>query len=286
MNTRVQYWHSALQDYLRESYLYHPETGHVVRRHKNRGPIGSVTKNYDLLMGATFEGKQYMIRVVKLAYFLQTGKQYHKFDWKDGDKLNNRFDNIVPIGREVMEELNYPTSIEDRTSEYVRRQFQERMQLREEYLQDIAQKKKVWEDERRYTRKVIAVKNPEFLESKKRMDEQAKRNVELEAAQAARPPEKWREGLPTYTTVKIAQAFMEDCNTFSSEPLSFSELITRFIQEKGKGDMKAQLNEYDEKWRADRFWCAYCLTHLEEYGEQSITSLLNQYKWRQPAVTA
>lgn len=98
---KLQFWHGSLREFLTSNYEYDMDSGLVSRKRdlygerKSEKPIGSTSASGDKVVVALFEEKQWMIRVVKLAVFLMTGEQHQRFSFRDGDKMNTIWENIV-----------------------------------------------------------------------------------------------------------------------------------------------------------------------------------------------
>ncbi len=102
-----RYWTPEECALLRAKYRYDPTTGRVARVVPEwqswPDPIGSMNGSGQLVATIPLNGVQTIVRVTKLAYLLATGKQVHKFAWKDRDRTNNRLDNLIPLGEEIVD---------------------------------------------------------------------------------------------------------------------------------------------------------------------------------------
>lgn len=111
-NSNLSYWPVEIQEELRKNFSYDAEKGEVrrvvppARGPRQRGAVGSVTSNGELVMTIKVLGKQTTFRMAKVAVLLATGKQYKNIAFKDGNRMNLKWDNLVPIGEPLTEEDN------------------------------------------------------------------------------------------------------------------------------------------------------------------------------------
>lgn len=298
MNYAIQYWPPGLQEYLKNNYRYEPATGFVTRRLKDKGPVGSITKNNDLLIGVTFEGKQWMLRVTKLAYFLATGQQFHKFAWKDDNKLNNELSNLVPIGKELQPDMIYNVALEDQMTDRLRTQHQRQLEATIKYRQDVIDKREKFEEQRKYELRQKIVYSPEMLAWKKMHDEKKKIEYEKELAEAKRVKSKeeletvakkgqefidkckttWRNGIFTGCSRKQADLFIQHCNEYSGQPMTVEELFAN-IPKLGYAQWE-EAQEHMEKWIVDRHWVAYWFHWEKENGTDTINRAIARYQYK------
>lgn len=301
MNYAIQYWSPALQQYLKDAYRYEPSNGFVTRRLKDRGPVGSLTKNNDLLLGVTFEGRQYMIRVTKLAYFLQTGKQFHRFVWKDDNKLNNAFENLMAVGKELEPDMTYDAALEDRMSEQMRIRFLRQKEAQLKMQEKTIEAKVSYEQMKKFNGvRLMPLMSPEMMELKKRRDEKEKQEMLAQEREAKRVKNKeeldaiaqknaafiekckttWRNGLYTGGNRKQADMFMEHCNLYSGVVKTHEELWQEILA-MGDKSMEA-LAEDMEKWEYDRYFVAIQYHWLAEkaIAEYNLDNFLKDYKYK------
>jgi len=111
------------------NYVYDRESGFVTRKYygkrgpKREGPIGTVSKSKELLINIMWEGVQITVRLAKLAAFLETGVVYERVMKKDCNNMNNKWDNLIPLGPEDTDgsiaKLN-----EESVAEFKRRKYE------------------------------------------------------------------------------------------------------------------------------------------------------------------
>ncbi len=117
---RILYWPEELQEHLRETFTYDPVAGEVKRVKwprkgpKTYGPAGTQAASGDLLMTVIFGSRQWIVRLHKLAVFLQTGKQYTKIMFRDGNRMNIRYDNLLPVGEPEQENMTQSVELKER----------------------------------------------------------------------------------------------------------------------------------------------------------------------------
>lgn len=75
-----------------------------VKGPKPVGPLGSLTKGGDLLLTVWVENKAWSVRVQRLCVFLATGLLYESVIHVDKIKVNNKWDNLVPVGKPLSED--------------------------------------------------------------------------------------------------------------------------------------------------------------------------------------
>lgn len=113
MSLKIQNWTAPFREHLTLNYEYNRESGYVTKRFraakgpKQAGSLGTVTKSNDLLLTIWFEEKAYSVRLHRLAVLLETGLLYDKVIHKDGNKLNNKWDNLVPVGNPLDVDGNF-----------------------------------------------------------------------------------------------------------------------------------------------------------------------------------
>src|SRR5688572_181503 len=229
-----QNWSQEFRDFLARTYQYDKETGYVTRRHepikgpRQRGSIGTVTPTRDLILVVMFQGKSHALRVARLAVFLETGLLYEKVIHKDGVRLNQKWDNLVPGGFAYDPDGNRVNEVDV-----------------EEKAKEFREKKKLMEDEAEL--KIIRAKETEEIELEKRLatkhvkkepepfvDYQANIAAFMEAGAARRralqaepyyieywaaykkyqdklATYRWRSGLRTGMSTYLLRMFAKDC---------------------------------------------------------------------------
>jgi len=89
------------------TYSYDGELGEITRKvwevkgPKNTGALGTLSERGDWLLVVAFEGKSWTLRMARLAIFLETGEQYYKVEFRDGDSSNLVRENLIPLGKPV-----------------------------------------------------------------------------------------------------------------------------------------------------------------------------------------
>jgi hypothetical protein len=320
---KIQFWERALKEHLMQTYEYNKENGDVTRKWygvkgpKPLGSLGSRTNNGDLLLTVNFDGKQWMIRIVKLAYFLETGKQFHKFVWLDGNRLNNRFENIVPNGPEIVSPEEYIKEIALGKEEQEESHRARRAELKR-LADELAEQRKATAEREKKEKllnkaaesvkvsKLLTPAQQLALANKKRDDEIADHERKLKSGYyeerdsieyTLRKPnldareevtrkvfemnrkDRWKNGLYTKGSIEQAVKFLEDCNEFSDRLATNEELIAECGNEEF-----TKLAEGREKWEFDRMWAAAIVGAMSRHGKHFAESEFEQYKYKEQEV--
>jgi hypothetical protein len=141
---KMSNWSQEVRDYLTKTYRYEKESGFVFRIYepskgpKQAGSVGSINRK-ELVLVVNINKKSYLIRVHKLAVFLETGQVYEKITHKDGNMLNNKWENLLPVGIPLSVD---GSSIELSADEQVIA-VEEYKQKQEALLAEVAEKKRL-----------------------------------------------------------------------------------------------------------------------------------------------
>jgi hypothetical protein len=107
MATQIKYWPREIQEEIRKNYTYFPEEGVIHKMRltkdgwKDTGVCGTYVNTGQYITVMHAGGRQWCIGMSKLAWFLATGEQYRSVKTIDGNPLNLRKDNLLPIGMPV-----------------------------------------------------------------------------------------------------------------------------------------------------------------------------------------
>lgn len=293
-----QHWPEAFREYLASTYQYDPETGYVTRKYepargpKQAGYIGSLTSTNDLLVVIRFENKQYSIRVHRLCVFLHTGLVYPKVTHKDFNKLNNKWDNLIPVGKPIgVDGLELNTNEEE--IEESARLFRAGKAQREEEAQKKREEARLAREEAAKSHRsghTSIKKEPEpFVDYQENM-RLAFRNPAKEAFQAepfvreytellrqieqAHEAERFKRGIYTGIQPMEARLFLRDCQRYDGlSKEEFVEQNRHLDKEVGKPGSEM------EKWILDRYWLSKNYILWEKYGveEDKIKRALEIY---------
>lgn len=167
---KVQFWSREFCKFLMETYDYDKVTGLVKRKHWNvKGPktyasIGSINKQGILVLPVGFEGKQIMVRVSKLCYFLATGLQHREVQPKNGVKIDNSFDNLLPIGPVILDPTIYMAEVEKEKTHSLEEWGKKVDEAKAEGERLAQERREKYEDELKKRREERVVKNPLLAE--------------------------------------------------------------------------------------------------------------------------
>lgn len=140
---QIVYWPENLCKFLKERYHYNGETGWVTYRDTatkrqgpmTQGPLG--TKNPSgTIINVKFQQRQWVLNMGRLCVFLQTGKQYRKVGFLDGNRSNYKLDNLVGM-QELTEEPDATKEMAQMVLEESRKR-EEKVKAQQHRLVDLA----------------------------------------------------------------------------------------------------------------------------------------------------
>ena len=305
----IQLWSKKLEEHLLGTFQYDPLTGHVTRKHwaergpRTTGPVGTLKPNGEWMLSVLHDGRMWVIKLNKLAMFLHTGKQYARVGWVNGDKSDNRFENLTPLGTPINEGDNIEESKNANIERAQEEHWQRKLALEAEIEQRIAKQKQ--DKSNRPAKALDPVKAAKRaaqlaeLEKKRLSDEGAKRWLEdmdkpwpVDPAHArmekiekeeTRIEEKYwehrvkigiRTGMDYYDLVQ----FWKDANRLMNEAREPIE----FLDEVNKDNPNLNMPEIDPKFDHDRVLAAYLLAWKEKgsFTVVAIDSALKEYTFQ------
>lgn len=130
---KAKKWSREIEQELLGRFEYDPIEG-CIRKREVVGSlvlqgktIGSLSPTGDWVFTVALThapGKLTMIRLARLAVFLQTGQQCEHLIFKDGNRSNMKWDNLLPIGLLSNEKVS-PARLEEARSLYEKRKLEE-----------------------------------------------------------------------------------------------------------------------------------------------------------------